>query len=304
MSKFLLSELYGQLGIEDDIRFLDEQSFELLCLAIQNPPRSAISFIDRTGFTTNLSPKISMIITKEDYVDQLHGDFGIAVCNDPRKVFFLLQNYLSKEKLLCRETFPTKMGEGCNISSLASISETNVIIEDGVTIEEFVVVRPNTIIGKKSVIRSGVVLGGQGYEFKLHGQKILPVEHTGGVVIGENVEIQYNSCVDRGLYVWDDTVIGAETKIDNLVHISHGVKLGEANFVVAQVGIGGRTVVGDRTWIGFNSTIKNGLRIGSDARVNMGAVVTQDVMDKGSVTGNFAIEHEKFIKHIKDISDK
>lgn len=69
--------------------------------------------------------------------------------------------------------------------------------------------------------------------------------------------------------------------------------------IVAQSGIGGRTVVGDDTWIGFGATVRNGIEIGVNARVNMGAVVSKPVLSGQSVTGNFAIEHKVFIEDIK-----
>jgi UDP-3-O-[3-hydroxymyristoyl] glucosamine N-acyltransferase len=118
------------------------------------------------------------------------------------------------------------------------------------------------------------------------------------VKIGVNVEIQYNTCVDRAVYPWDDTVIGDYCKIDNLVHIAHGVKLGPKVMIVANSGIGGRTIIKEGAWIGFGATIKNGVILGKKARANMGSVVTKEIPDNSSVTGNFAIEHSKFIQNL------
>ena len=89
-----------------------------------------------------------------------------------------------------------------------------------------------------------------------------------------------------------------------LVHIAHGVKIGKNVMVVANSGIGGRTVIGDDCWIGFASTLRNGITIGDRARVNMGSVVTKSVASGGSVTGNFAINHEDFIENLKAIKNK
>lgn len=304
MNKFLFSNLLKEFDPNVECQIINEQPFEVLSLANQTPPTDAIAFLDQAGFADKVSPKVKMLITTEELKDALTGNYGLVVCSNPRRVFFELQNFLVKEKKLCRETFKTKIGRDCKISSLSSIAENNVIIEDGVTIEEFVVIRENTYIGENTIIRSGVVIGGQGFEFKPLEDIMLSVEHSGGVIIGENVEIQYNSSIDRALYIWDDTVIGDDCKIDNLVHLSHGVKLGNRCLVVAQSGIGGRTVIGENVWIGLGATVKNAIEIGDMSRVNMGAVVSKDVPQKASVTGNFAIEHSKFMDHIKELSNK
>lgn len=69
--------------------------------------------------------------------------------------------------------------------------------------------------------------------------------------------------------------------------------------IVANSGIRGRTEIGADTWIGFGATIRNGIAIGNNARVNMGAVVTKPVEDASAVSGNFAIEHHMFIEQMK-----
>jgi UDP-3-O-[3-hydroxymyristoyl] glucosamine N-acyltransferase len=182
---------------------------------------------------------------------------------------------------------------------LASIAQNIVIIGNNVSVEEFVVIRENTFIDNDTIIRDGCKVGGQGYELKRTDYGILSVAHAGGVKIGKNVEIQYNTCVDRGVFPWDDTIFGDYCKIDNLVHVAHGVKIGKNVLVVANVGLGGRTEINDGAWIGFAATITNGVTVGEDARANIGAVVTKSVPGNSSVTGNFAIEHSKFLRNLK-----
>ena len=88
-------------------------------------------------------------------------------------------------------------------------------------------------------------------------------------------------------------------KIDNLVHIAHAAKIGKRTMIVANSGIGGRVTIGKDSWIGFGTTIRNGVTIGDKARINMGAVVTKSVKEYESVSGNFAISHEEFIRRLK-----
>jgi UDP-3-O-[3-hydroxymyristoyl] glucosamine N-acyltransferase len=82
-------------------------------------------------------------------------------------------------------------------------------------------------------------------------------------------------CIDRGTL--GDTIIGARTKIDNLVHIAHNARIGEDCMIVAQAGIGGSAVIGNGVFIGFGAKIKNKVTIGDGAVIGMGAVVICDV---------------------------
>ena len=155
------------------------------------------------------------------------------------------------------------------------------------------------VINDNSIIRAGCKIAGEGFEFKNTSEEVFHVSHIGGVIIGESVEIQYNTCIDKAIYPWDNTVIGDHVKIDNLVHIGHAVKVDSRTMIVANSGIGGRVSIGEDVWIGFGATIRNGIHIGDRARTNMGSVVTRNVGTEEAVTGNFAIPHKDFIANLK-----
>ena len=181
--------------------------------------------------------------------------------------------------------------------NIINIGDYNIVIEDNVIIEAGVTIYENVTIKKGSIIRSGTTVGGNGFEFSRFEDEVLSIAFAGDVLIEENVEIQNNTCVDRG--VFDRTYLGKNVKIDNLVHIAHDVKIGENTLVVACTLIGGRTKIGKNSYLGPNCTIKNGLNLGENSKVSMGAVVTKNVKDGEVVTGNFAIPHEQFIKNLK-----
>ena len=132
----------------------------------------------------------------------------------------------------------------------------------------------------------------------------MPVEHVGGLKIADHVEIQYNTVVDRAIYPWDDTMIGSYTKIDDLCYIAHAVKIKPCVLIASSSAIGGRVEIATGTWLGLNSTVRNGMEIGKDARVNMAAAATQNVPDGVAVSGNFGMPHDKFIEHMKKLNGK
>jgi UDP-3-O-[3-hydroxymyristoyl] glucosamine N-acyltransferase len=287
------------MDFSGDYQCIDEKPFDYLALTASGLSQPSCVFLDSADYIGSITGNVTMVLTTAEVSPLLDRAYGKCIVEKPRELFFVIHNYLSAKEGYARDRFPLTIGSGCKISPLASIAESNIIMGKNVTIEEFVVIRENTVIDDDTIIRAGCIIGGQGFEFKRTDSGLLSVVHAGGVKIGKNVEIQYNTCVDRGIYPWDDTAIGDYSKIDNLVHIAHGVKIGKNVMVVANVGLGGRTIVKDGAWLGFGATITNGITVGEDARANMGAVVTRSVPDNGSVTGNFAIEHRKFLRNLK-----
>ncbi|MEE0772734.1 MAG: DapH/DapD/GlmU-related protein [Anaerovoracaceae bacterium] len=295
-----ISELMEKYKIVDSYKIDNEKNFDTLGLTESIIDVPYCTFIDDEKYSDNLSEYITMVLTTEELAEKVLGiNRGVCIVDNPRNTFFKLHNALGKSNDYMRESFDTVIGRNCNISKMAVIAEKNVIIGDNVTIEEFVVIRENTIIKDNCIIRAGVKIGSVDFEFKRENNTIFGVDHYGGVIIENNVEIQCNSVINRGLYPWDDTFIGAFTKIDAEVLISHGVKIGKCSMIVGHSILGGRTVIGENCWIGISSMIRNGLNIGDNARVNMGAVVTKSVKEGETVTGNFAIRHDKFISNMK-----
>ena len=242
---------------------------------------------------------ITCIITTDKVVQKIEkGKYGIIINKNPRKDFFELHNKLVKEDFYFTKK-ENKISEKAIISKRANIGEYNIIIEDDVIIESDVTIYENVTIKKGAIIRSGSRIGGNGFEFSRFGEEVLSISFAGDVLIEENVEIQNNTCIDRG--VFDRTYLGKNVKVDNLVHIAHDVKIGDNTLVVACTLIGGRTKIGKNSYLGPNCTVKNGLILGKNSKVSMGAVVTKNVKNNEVVTGNFAIPHEQFIKNLKKI---
>lgn len=293
-----LTDIYNLI---EGLEVVKDGEFTSLGLAVSRCDENLLSFIESEKYISGLGDNISCLITTRELSDKLKDKYGIIVSNNPRMDYFKLHNELCKSKEYIREEFETKIGEDCVISNLASISNKNVIIGNNVKIEEFVVIRENTIIGDNSIIRAGVIIGGEGYEYKRIDGIIMNVNHCGGVIIGSNVEIQYNSCVDKALYTWDNTKIGDYTKLDNFVHIEHGVKVCERCLIASRTTVGGRTIIGKDSWVGLGATISNGLVLGDRVSVSLGSVVTKNLLDGEKVSGNFAINHSKYVDFIKSI---
>ena len=141
-------------------------------------------------------------------------------------------------------------------------------------------------------IGTGSVIGGDGFGYAREADgTLVKIPHRGNVIIEENVSIGANTCIDRAAV--GSTVIGAGTKIDNLVHIAHGVKIGKNCLIIAGAVIGGSVEIGENSYIGIGAMIKNKIRIGKNCVIGMGSVVVKDVPDGVTVVGNPAKELKK-----------
>jgi UDP-3-O-[3-hydroxymyristoyl] glucosamine N-acyltransferase len=134
------------------------------------------------------------------------------------------------------------------------------------------------------VIQSGASLGSDGFAFERYeGGELEKFPHKGHVRLGNNVEIYTNCSIARGSL--SDTSIGDGTKLDALVHIAHNVTVGKNCELTAGTIIGGSTSVGDISWTGLNSTLKNGIKVGRNVIVASGASVIHDIPDGDIVAG-------------------
>lgn len=152
---------------------------------------------------------------------------------------------------------------------------------------------PVVSIGKRVRIGPGARIGfdGFGYE-KNEDSSWEHFPHRGRVIIGDDVDIGANTCIDRGTL--GDTVIENGVKIDNLVHVAHNVKIESNAIIIAGTVIGGGVRIGKNVWLSISSSIRDYVSIGDDAQIGMGAVVTKNIpAGKKWWIGNPAKEMEK-----------
>jgi UDP-3-O-[3-hydroxymyristoyl] glucosamine N-acyltransferase len=133
----------------------------------------------------------------------------------------------------------------------------------------------HAVLGARVYVYPGGRIGQEGFSFASTKAGFLTVPHLGRVVLEDDVEVGANTTVDRGST--GDTVIGAGSRLDNLVQIGHNVRLGRCCVVVAQVGIAGSTVLEDFVQVGGQAALAGHLRVGTGARIGAQAGVMSDV---------------------------
>lgn len=181
-----------------------------------------------------------------------------------------------------------RIGRGASIGSGVSLGDyavigANAVIGDNVTIGSHSVVGQGVIVGNSSrlyphvtlypgaelgmrvVLHSGVRVGCDGFGYVFTGEVHAKIPHVGRCIIGDDVEIGANTTIDRGSI--DDTVIGAGTKIDNLVQIGHNVRIGRLCMIIAQVGISGSVTIEDGCVIAGQAGLGGHITVGKGARI-------------------------------------
>lgn len=258
----------------------------------------ALTYLENIKYLHYLENKnISCVICRPEHVSQIpSGLSGIVTSQYPKAVFFKIHNYLLTQK----EPFPSEISPSAKISSHAYIAPTNVKIGENVEIGPFVCIFENTIIENNVRICAGSIIGGQSFNnVEFPGEGNFLVRDAGRTIIRENAEICSNCHIACGTLEQDATIIGRHCKMDALVHIGHGTVVGDRTLLPAGVIVSGNCVIGSDCWIGVNATISNQIHIEENSRVSLGAVVTKDVLTGQTVTGNFAIDHKKFLSNLK-----
>lgn len=199
------------------------------------------------------------------------------------------------------------IGPGCLVEAGATIGEGSVLVHNvhvgrnarigrACTLHSNVCVLDACVLGDGCILHSCVVVGtdGFGYRPDPQGRGVVKIPHIGNVEIGAGVEIGANTCIDRAKF--GSTLIGAGSKIDNLVQIGHGVRVGRGCLFAAQVGVAGSATFGDGVQMGGQVGVAEGLSIGKMARVGGQSGIMRDIPDGETWMGYPAVPMWEFLR--------
>jgi len=154
----------------------------------------------------------------------------------------------------------------------------------------------HALLGARVYVYPGARIGQEGFGFASTAEGFFTVPQLGRVILEDDVEVGANTTIDRGSA--HDTVIGAGSRLDNLVQIGHNVRIGRGCVIVSQAGISGSTVLGDHVMVGGQAGLIGHLRIGRKARIGAQAGVMADVPDAAEVVGSPAQPVREFFRHV------
>jgi len=186
----------------------------------------------------------------------------------------------------------SRLGRNCIVHPYAYIGP-NVRMKDDCIVFPHVSIREGTRIGNRCIFQDGCRIGTDGFGFAVEENgKLLKIPQVGSVVIEDDVEIGANCSIDRATLSM--TLIGADTKFDNLVQIGHNVRIGKGCRLVAQVGIAGSSRLGDNVILAGQVGVADHITIGDNATVGAKSGVTRDLAGGSLYVGFPAIPYNQW----------
>ena len=200
------------------------------------------------------------------------------------------------------------IGEGAQIGSLCHVG-AGVEVGAHTRLAPRVVLMHGTRVGARCILHSGVVIGADGFGFAPHQGEWVKIEQLGGVVIGDDVEIGANTCIDRGAL--DDTLIGTGVKLDNLIQIGHNVQIGDRTAMAGCAAVAGSTRIGSGCMIGGAANLVGHITLADGVFVSAGSLVMRSLTQPGQYTGVYPLEEhadwEKnaaTLRHLRGLRDR
>lgn len=248
----------------------------------------------------NANDRISAVITTPEIADGVDQRIAVGVSERPDDAHAEIHARCARAREATLKARPNRIDASAEIDGNAHIAPYGVEIGARVRVLPGVTIMPGVTVESDCVLHPGVVLGVPGFNTGIIDGRRRIVPQLGGVRLAPFVELLANVCVARALF-GGETLLGEETVADNLVYIAHDVQIGRRVQICALANILGRAEIGDEAYIGPSSVVVNGARVGARAKISMGAVVTRDVAPDSTVSGNFAIAHERFLAHMRAI---
>lgn len=306
--RYTLGELAQKLGI----RFHGDAACEIDGVTTLTNARSgAITFLTNPRYRKYLSnTRAAAVILKPEELE--HCPVNALLSDNPYLTYAHISTLFVAEYPAGVPIAPSavihesaKLGVEVSVGPNAVIAE-GVVIGDGVSIGPGCAVGPNSrigagsvlnanvtvyhdcVIGERAIIHSGAVIGSDGFGFANDKGKWVKIHQLGRVLIGDDVEIGANTTIDRGAI--EDTVIGNNVIIDNLVQVAHNVRIGDHSALAGCVGIAGSAEIGKHCAFGGGVGILGHLEISDGVTVTAMSLVTNSIKEPGVYSAGTPLE--------------
>lgn len=268
-----------------------------------------VSFLDNRRYASQLAAtRAAAVVLKADFADALPAGVAAIVTAEPYLGFGRIAARLHPAPPLRPGVHPTavvdpsaSLGEGCEVGPYAVIGAgaeigpgcligPHAVIGEGVVLGAGCRIGAHASVshclaGRGVVLHPGARVGQEGFGFAVTPEgRFETMPQLGRVILGDLVEIGANACVDRGSQ--GDTVLGAGTRLDNMVQIGHNVRTGRGCVIVAQAGLSGSATLGDGVQMGGQSGLTGHLTIGDRVRIGAQSGVMNDVPAGSDVVGS------------------
>ncbi len=263
---------------------------------------SEISFLDNVRYADVFAAsRAGACFVRKKFVPRAPQCMALLVTDAPYTAFAIVSALLYPPERPAASVHPSAViGQGVTLGE-GVVIEPHVVIYDHVNIGAYTHIGANStishaIIGAHVRIHRGVHIGQDGFGFAPSAHGAVKVPQLGRVIIEDHVEIGSGTCIDRG--AGPDTIIGAHSKIDNLVQIGHNVRIGRHVFLAGQVGIAGSCTVEDGAMLGGQVGLGGHLTVGAGAKLAAQSGVMGDVPAGETSMGTPAMPIKAFFRQV------
>ena len=302
-----LLDLLKEKGIEDITYWGTHDASVNGVATLKNATQYELSFFHNKKYAIDLETTTAgFVITKDRFRDHVPKSVNVLATENPYRAYAFAAQILYPH----HDAFIEKVdGSSLPQNSIheSVILESNVVIKQNAFVDAGTMVGANTVIGRgvrigkncrigqnvtlshcyigdNVTILPGTCIGQSGFGFHMDEKGAVTVPQLGRVIIEDHVEIGSNVTIDRGAL--EDTYIGQGTRIDNLVQLGHGVRLGRGCIIVSQVGISGSTHLGNYVVAAGQAGFAGHLHIGDGAQIGAKAGIMRDI-EPGTRMGGY-----------------
>jgi UDP-3-O-[3-hydroxymyristoyl] glucosamine N-acyltransferase len=264
---------------------------------LESADASALSFLSNPRYRQQLAASQAACVIVGDAMREAAVERGACIVTDDPYLYFARATRLWKERHAPSAPAgihaSAVVDPGADVHPTAWIGPLCVVehgarIGAGTVLKSRVTVSEGCMVGERCILHAGAVIGADGFGFAPHEGTWEKIEQLGAVVIGNDVEIGANTCIDRGAL--QDTVIEDGVKLDNLVQIGHNVRVGRHTAMAGCVGVAGSATIGAHCTIGGGAIVLGHLTLADHVNISAATVVTRSISKPGHYTGVFPID--------------
>lgn len=308
---FSIAEIAGLLNAE----FIGDGEHQVTAIApLDKALNNELSFLSDKKYAADLiTSQAGCILLSEEAKETCQ--LNCIILKDPYLGFAKVAQLLDPTPIPIASVHKSaQIGDNVTLGNNISIAAC-CVLEDDCIIEDGVILAPNVVIGRGSVIgkntrlyanvtiyhdvvigescifHGGVVIGSDGFGYANENGAWVKIPQTGKVIIGNDVEIGANSCVDRGAL--NNTIISDGVKLDNLCHIAHNVEVGKSVAMAACSGIAGSTKVGDFCTFSGRTMILGHLTIAAKSHITVGSLINRSIEKAGAYSSGTGMQDNK-----------
>ena len=304
IARLLGGELFGDARLE-----------VLRIASLEAADAQSISFLAQARFLPQLgTTQAACVIVGPDMLDAARARGAAIVCADPYLAFARLTQWWAAQSrgrptagvhasaviepgalidpaacvgALAHVGRGARIGAGAVIGAHCDIGES-AVVGAGTWLKPRVTLAEACRIGARGIVHSGAVIGADGFGFAPTEGRWEKIEQLGAVLIGDDVEIGANTCIDRGAL--EDTVIEDGVKLDNLVQIGHNVRVGAHSAFAGCVGVAGSARIGRHCTAGGAAMILGHLEICDHVHISAATLITRSIRKPGQYSGAFPFD--------------